>query len=289
MRLQIKSYLSVTKKQWNGMVVLIILIAIVLLAPYVFLANYKDNTINFKAFDKAVAYANKTDDLTVDENTSITNRTVLPVTLFKFNPNNLAVANWIKLGLTERQARVIKHYEEKGGRFFTKGDVQKMYSINAAEYKRLEPYIDLPDGPALHISKVKPGEIVDINSADSARLTTIHGIGPAFARRIVHYRRRIGGFYSKEQLKEVYGLDQEKYDQIKDEISVAGSHIIKVNINTATFNDLRRFPYLSFKQMDAIIAYRDEHGSYNALTDLKNIAILNDGILRKIGPYLVFK
>ncbi|WP_121809094.1 helix-hairpin-helix domain-containing protein [Mucilaginibacter kameinonensis] len=286
---QLKSYLSITKKEWNGMVVLIILIAMVLLAPYVFLANHKDNTINFKAFDKAVAYANKTGGLIADENTSIANHTTLPITLFKFNPNNLAVTSWIKLGLTEHQAQVIKHYEEKGGRFFTRGDVQKMYSISPTEYKRLEPYIDLPDGPALHITKVKPGEVVDINSADSARLTMIHGIGPAFARRIVRYRQRVGGFYSKEQLKEVYGLDQEKYDQIKDEVAVDGKHIIKVNINTATFNDLRRFPYLSFKQMDAIIAYRDEHGNYNALTDLKNIAILNDGILRKIGPYLVFK
>ncbi|WP_114936340.1 helix-hairpin-helix domain-containing protein [Mucilaginibacter endophyticus] len=289
MRPQVKSYLSITKKEWNGMVVLIILIAMVLLAPYVFLANHKDNTINFKAFDKAVADANKTGDLIADENTSATNHTVLPVTLFKFNPNNLAVANWIKLGLTAHQAQVIKHYEEKGGRFFTKGDVQKMYSISPVEYKRLEPYIDLPDGAALHLNKVKPGEVVDINSADSARLTMIHGIGPAFARRIVRYRQRVGGFYSKEQLKEVYGLDLEKYDQIKDEVAVDGRHIIKVNINTATFNDLKRFPYMSFKQMDAIIAYRDEHGNYNTLTDLKNIAILNDGILRKIGPYLVFK
>ncbi|QEM12022.1 helix-hairpin-helix domain-containing protein [Mucilaginibacter rubeus] len=286
---QLKSYLSITKKEWNGMVVLIILIAMVLLAPYVFLANHKDNTINFKAFDKAVAYANKTGDLIADEHTSAANHTTLPITLFKFNPNNLAVTSWIKLGLTEHQAQVIKHYEEKGGRFFTRGDVQKMYSISPTEYKRLEPYIDLPDGPALHINKVKPGEVVDINSADSARLTMIHGIGPAFARRIVRYRQRVGGFYSKEQLKEVYGLDQEKYDQIKDEVAVDGRHIIKVNINRATFNDLRRFPYMSFKQMDAIIAYRDEHGNYNTLTDLKNIAILNDGILRKIGPYLVFK
>lgn len=271
------------------MVVLIILIAMVLLAPYVFLANHKDNTINFKAFDKAVANADKTGDLIADENTSTANNATLPVTLFKFNPNNLALSSWMKLGLTEHQVQVIKHYEEKGGRFFTKGDVQKMYSISPTEYKRLEPYIDLPDGTALHINKVKPGEVVEINNADSARLTMIHGIGPAFARRIVHYRQRVGGFYNKEQLKEVYGIDQEKYDQIKDEIAVDDGHIIKVNINSATFNDLRRFPYLSFKQMDAIIAYRDEHGNYNALTDLKNIAILNDRILRKIGPYLVFK
>ncbi|UOE48219.1 helix-hairpin-helix domain-containing protein [Mucilaginibacter sp. SMC90] len=289
MRPQIRNYLSVTKKEWNGMVVLIILIAMVLLAPYVFRANRKDNTINFKAFDKPIADADKTDDLIADENIFAGNRKTTPPALFKFNPNNLSLNSWIKLGLTEHQAQVVKHYEEKGGRFFTKADVQKMYSISPAQYKVLEPYINLPDGPAYHTNKVKPGEVVEINTADSARLTMIRGIGPAFARRIVHYRQRVGGFYSKEQLKEVYGIDEEKYNQIKEGVAVDGKQIVKVNINKATFNELKRFPYLSYKQMDAIVAYRDEHGNYNTLTDLKNIAILNDGILRKIGPYLIFK
>jgi len=271
------------------MVVLIILIAMVLLAPYVYQASHKDNTINFKAFDKATVGTDKTGSIIADDSTFTGDSGIPPAVLFKFNPNHLPLADWVKLGLTEHQAVVVKHYEEKGGLFFTKEDVQKMYSISPAEYKRLEPYIDLPDGPAYHVNKVKPGETIEINTADSARLTMIHGIGPAFARRIVHYRERVGGFYNKEQLKEVYGIDEEKYNQIRADIAVDGRHIIKVNINTATFSELKRFPYLSYKQMDAVIAYRDEHGNYNTLTDLKNIAILNDGILRKIGPYLVFK
>jgi competence protein ComEA len=289
MRPQIKNYLSVTKKEWNGMVVLIILIAMTLLAPYAFRANRKDNTINFRASDKATPETDETASIIADENAFAVDHSAQPAVPFKFNPNHLPITDWIKLGLTEHQARVIKHYEEKGGRFFTKGDVQKMYSISPAIYKVLEPYINLPDGPAYHNNKVKAGEVVEINTADSARLTMIHGVGPAFARRIVHYRERIGGFYNKAQLKEVYGIDEEKYNQVKGDIAIDGKQITKVNINTATFNELKRFPYLSYKQMDAIVAYRDEHGNYNTLTDLKNIAILNDGILRKIGPYLIFK
>jgi competence ComEA-like helix-hairpin-helix protein len=286
---RIKHYLSISKKEWNGMVVMIILIALVLAVPYIYQANHKDNTINFKAFDKA---ANTTTENAVIDvaDDAVSSRVTAPkALLFHFNPNKLPVANWVKLGLTEHQAEIIKHYEDKGGRFYTKGDVQKMYSINAETYKRLEPYIDLPDGSAYHINKAKPGEVIEINSADSARLTMIRGVGTAFAHRIVHYRERVGGFYNKEQLKEVYGIDAEKYNQIKDGISVDGKHIIKININTAVFNDLKRFPYLSFKQMDAIIAYRDEHGNYKSIKDLENIAILNAQILRKIEPYLVFK
>jgi competence ComEA-like helix-hairpin-helix protein len=286
---RIKHYLSISKKEWNGMVVMIILIALVLAVPYIYQANHKDNTINFKAFDKAANTTTENSGTDVADE-AVNSKVIAPkALLFHFNPNKLPVANWVKFGLTEHQAEIIKHYEDKGGRFYTKGDVQKMYSINAETYKRLEPYIDLPDGPAYHINKAKPGEVIEINSADSARLTMIRGIGPAFAHRIVHYRQRVGGFYNKEQLKEVYGIDAEKYNQIKDGVSVDGRHIIKVNINTAVFNDLKRFPYLSFKQMDAIIAYRDEHGNYKSMTDLENIAILNAQILRKIEPYLVFK
>lgn len=270
------------------MVVMIILIALVLAAPFIEQANHKDNTINFKAFDKAANTAPGNAGFNADDtetNAGVAKR----ASLFRFNPNKLSLTEWVKLGLSPHQAQVIKHYQEKGGRFYTKGDVQKMYSINAEIYKRLEPYIELPDGPAYHMNKAKPGEVIEVNTADSAKLTMIRGIGPAFARRIVRYRQRVGGFYSKAQLKEVYGIDEDKYKQIEDGVSVDGRYLIKVNINTAVFNDLKRFPYLSYKQMDAIIAYRDEHGNYRSVKDLENIAILNAQILRKIEPYLVFK
>ncbi|PWK77635.1 competence ComEA-like helix-hairpin-helix protein [Mucilaginibacter oryzae] len=285
---RIKHYLSVSKKEWNGMVVMIILIALVLAAPFIEQANHKDNTINFKAFDKAANTAPGNAGFNADD-TEINAGVAKRASLFRFNPNKLSLTEWVKLGLSPQQAQVIKHYQEKGGRFYTKGDVQKMYSINAETYKRLEPYIELPDGPAYRMNKAKPGEVIEVNTADSAKLTMIRGIGPAFARRIVRYRQRVGGFYSKAQLKEVYGIDEQKYKQIEDGVSVDGRYLIKVNINTAVFNDLKRFPYLSYKQMDAIIAYRDEHGNYRSVKDLENIAILNAQILRKIEPYLVFK
>lgn len=213
------------------MVVLIILIALVLAAPYVYQANRKDNTINFNDFDKAAAILGKAKD-TVKGNYSPVKS--LKTTTAGFNANGLT-ANY--------------HYTKKAA----------------------------------------PGEVIEVNSADSARLTMIRGIGPSFARRITRYRERLGGFYSKEQLNEVFGIDEAKYAEIKDGIAVDGRHIIKLNINTATFDQLRRFPYLSFKQMNAILEYHNQHGDYEAVADLKNIAILDDGILRKIGPYLVFK
>ena len=213
------------------MVVLIILIALVLAAPYVYQANRKDNTINFNDFDKAATILGKAKDTTQS----------------KYSP------------------------------------VKSLKNITAGSNAN-----DLPANYH-YTKKAAPGEIIEINTADSARLTMIRGIGPSFARRITRYRERLGGFYNKEQLKEVFGIDAAKYAEIEEGIAVDGRHIIKLNVNTATFDQLRRFPYLSFKQMNAILEYHNQHGDYESVADLKNIAILDDRILRKIEPYLVFK
>ncbi|WP_439699183.1 helix-hairpin-helix domain-containing protein [Mucilaginibacter sp. AW1-7] len=288
MKTPVKNYLSVTKKEWNGMVVLIILIALILAAPYAYQTIRKDNTINFKEFDKAAAMLSKADSTGTAASGPASSRKPPKAALFAFNPNNLPEAEWEKLGLSADQVKVIKNYEAKGGRFYAKTDVKKIYAITDADYQRLEPYINLP-ATDNYTKKAAPGEIIEINSADSAKLTMIRGIGPSFARRIIRYRDRLGGFYSKEQLKEVFGIDDSKYAEIKNGIAVNNSHITMLDINKATFDQLRRFPYLSFKQINAIIEYHNQHGDYESIADMKNIAILDDGILRKIGPYLVFK
>jgi competence protein ComEA len=289
MKTQIKNYLSVTKKEWNGMVVLVILIALVLAAPYVYQLLRKDNTINFKDFDKAIARLNKAERQQAYAHSKAgSDDKILHPVMFSFNPNNLTVQQWEQLGLSERQADVIEHYEVKGGRFYSNEDVKKIYAITADDYKRLEPYINIPE--ATYTSKkAKPGELIELNSADSAKLTQLRGIGPSFAVRVVRYRNRLGGFYHKEQLKEVYGIDSVKFAAIRDQVTVNPGKVKRININTISFDQLRVFPYLGYKQVNAIIQYRAQHGNYASIADMKNIAILDDGILRKIEPYLVFK
>ena len=258
------------------MVVLLIIILIVLLAPYAYQYFHKEEPIDFKDFDKAVALLNSADKPSGDK--------LRKPVLVAFDPNNLPVEKWQQLGLSERQISTIKNYEAKGGRFYKKQDVQKIYAITADDYKRLEPYIRIPDVGY----EGKTNVIVELNRADSAKLTRINGIGPAFAKRIIEYRNRLGGFLNKEQLKEIYGLDDEKYNQIKSQINIDPVRITKIKINQVDFEGLRRFPYLTNKQTNAIIQYRNQHGNYNSITDMRNIMILNDDILRKIEPYIVF-
>jgi len=289
MKAQIKKYLSITKKEWNGLVVLVILIAGVLAAPYIYQLFRKDNTINLKDFDKAIAQLSKVEDQkSYAEGKPGSDDKITHPVMFPFNPNNLSMQQWEQLGLSEHQANVIKHYEVKGGKFYSKEDVKKIYAITADDYKRLEPFIDIPKAEYT-VKKAKPGEIIELNGADSAKLTEIRGIGPSFAVRIARYRNRLGGFYDKEQLKEIFGVDSLKYAEIKDQVSVNPAKVNRININTISFDQLRIFPYLGYKQVNAIIQYRVQHGNYASIADMKNIAILDEGILSKIEPYLNFK
>ncbi|GAA4331252.1 hypothetical protein GCM10023149_36960 [Mucilaginibacter gynuensis] len=287
--MKLKNDLSITKKEWNGLVLMLALIAVVLAAPYVYQSISKDNTINYSLFNNRHAIAVNNAKNKVNAGYSHTNDNVnSPVTLFRFDPNGLPAEKWKQLGLTDRQITVIKHYEAKGGRFFSKHDVQKMYSLSAADYERLEAYIALPE-KSDYTPKPRLTEPVELNTADSVKLTTIHGIGPVFASRIIKYRQRLGGYISKVQLKEVYGVDDKKYNEIADQVKINPGHIQHINPNTATFDDFKRLPYLTFKQMNAIIQYRLQHGDYNSVADMQGIAILTKHDIDKIKPYLIFK
>jgi DNA uptake protein ComE-like DNA-binding protein len=205
---RIKNYLSVSKKEWNGMLVLLFLIALVFAAPYVYQLCRKDTTINAKGLAKAVAML--------------------------------------------------------------------------AKGKKLQP-------GAISHKKAAPGVVIELNTADTSKLMELNGIGSSFARRIISYRDRLGGFLSKDQLKEVFGLDSEKYAGLQAQVSADASLIKKIPINTVTFDGLSKFPYLSYKQMNAIIRFREQHGEYESAADLGNIAIMDAQTLQKIKPYITFK
>lgn len=269
------------------MVVLVILIALVLALPYVYGVLHKDSIINFKDFDKDVALLQKAKGNGADD-TTLSDEKPAPGAMFYFNPNTLPAGQWKQLGLSDKQIGIIQHYEAKGGHFYKNSDLQKIYGITADDYKRLEPYIDIPQNGYIPV-KLKPGATIELNTADSAKLTEVRGIGPSFAMRIIRYRGRLGGFYREEQLKEIYGVDSLKYAEIKGQLTVNPLIVNKININSISFESLRQFPYLTYQQANAIIQYRLQHGRFASTSDMKNIAIINDGVLDKISPYLIFK
>jgi competence protein ComEA len=307
MRNMLQDYFGFTKKELNGISVLCILIVLIIIFPWIYNRFHKPEVYQFDDFDAEVKAFLASASKKVPENSYKVRDEIedaeLKSSYFLFDPNGLDEMSWRKLGLSPRQIKVIKNYENKGGRFYKKEDLQRMYSISVRKYAELEPYIRIVDhgnqriadksftkgSPSkAHISRQQPFAVVELNSADSASLETIRGIGPVFASRIVAYRNRLGGFYRKEQLLDIYGVDSAKYAGFNGQVKVDSSVIQKINVNSATFEDFKKHPYLTYKQMNAIVQYRKQHGQYRSIEDLKKIAIMNEEILRKIEPYLIY-
>ncbi|QPH39171.1 ComEA family DNA-binding protein [Pedobacter endophyticus] len=298
MRIFLNTHFGFSKGQFNGLILLIFIIACLKLFPVVY-GIYRPleeddlqlisqiNKIEISSEHNATYTRKRTTD----------SRFIKPPTLFTFDPNTLSAGGWSSLGLSPKQAQAIVNYTAKGGRFYKREDLQKMYTISPEMYKKLLPYVKIEANEknnkqeSLYAKKEfvkKAPVIVDINTADSAQLDEIKGIGGAFANRILRYRQKLGGFYRKEQLMEVYGLDSAKYNEIKGQISMSSVALKTININTAQFSDLKPNPYLTYKQMNAIIQYRKQHGSYKGPADLKKVAILTQQVIDQITPYISF-
>lgn len=213
-----------------------------------------------------------------------------PQRLFYFDPNTITDREWKRLGISSNQLKVIKNYKRSGGRFFKKEDLKKIYSIDDKTYDRLEKYIEIereyPKKEEIPKSSKEKIPVIEINTADTFRLTLIHGIGPVYARRICKYRDLLGGFSSKEQLSEVYGITDDLVSLIDSTISIDKEQIRKIDINKAEFTELIRHPYLNEYQTKAIIQYRQFKERINEARELVSNNILDKDTYIQMKPYL---
>ena len=135
-------------------------------------------------------------------------------------------------------------------------------------------------------SPVKEIFIIELNAADTFELQRLRGIGPSFAKRIIKYRERLGGYKEKSQLLEIFGMDTVKYNDIKDHLTVNPDSIRKINLNSVTFKELLSHPYFPFEVTKNIMIYRKDHKKFTGTEELLKIKNINDSLYRKIKPYV---
>ena len=215
--------------------------------------------------------------------------------LFSFNPNNTTMEDWMRLGLSERNAKTINNYIAKGGYFKRKEDLKKIYGISPQVLDNLIPlavFDDEPRNTSQQLAKVvKTKQVLhlDINAADSSSLTMLPGIGERLASRIVKYRNRLGGFVQVSQLLEVYGLQDSILDKITPLIFVEPSFSIdKIDINKIDYTLLTKHPYMTYSMAKIILAYRKAHGSINGVDEMYSIAGIPQEQLVKFLPYCMY-
>lgn len=237
--------------------------------------------------------------------------------LFEFDPNTADSLTLSRLGLRSYVVRNLIKYRNKGGRFRKKDDLARIYGLNEADYKQLEPYIAIKDSPQGTPSKIQiatkeqpepayedpkevrrsvsvrqekylPGTLVDINRADTAEFKKIPQIGSVYARRMVKYRELLGGYCRKEQLLEVYGMDRALYESVLPWLSLENAEVERLSVNSLSLVRLKAHPYIDFYQAKAIVELRKK----KRLTGIEDLSLLEefspDDMLR-MEPYLSFE
>ena len=225
---------------------------------------------------------------------------------FPFDPNTADSTQFLRLGLQPWQIRNIYKYRARGGIYRKPTDFARLYGLTLKQYRELEPYIRISDDyrPAAEYYheetttmvdkptrdtvrypyKISAGEHVLLNDADTNSLKTVPGIGSAYARAIIRYGERLGGYHDVRQLLEINGFPEE----VVAYFSIAQKPIRKLNVNKLTLEQLRKHPYLGFYRAKAIVEYRRLHGPITRLEELYTTGLFPQELIEKLQPYVAF-
>ena len=228
-----------------------------------------------------------------------------PIKLSPFDPNQASESQLEELGIAKWMAKRIINYRTKGGQFRRKEDLQRIYDFPTDLYAKLEPYITLPEKTSTAgfapfpkpeaNSEIKTATTTptkesfkpvafDLNRADTNDLKKLKGIGSKLSARIIKYRDMVGGFYSENQVREVFGLDSTVVDEILKFGTIKNPSLQKIKINEITAEEFKHLyirPYVA----KSIIAYRLQHGNFTSKNDFEPIKLLDAKTLEKIFPY----
>lgn len=192
---------------------------------------------------------------------------------FRFNPNTASVEELQRLGFSLKQAQSIDNYRNKGGRFRRKSDFAKSFVVSDSIYRRLEPYIDIPK--------------LDINLADSAAFDTLPGIGGWFARQMIEYRERLGGYSYPEQLMEIRNFDREKFDKLSDLIFISPQTAVPYPLWTLPEDELKRHPYIGSAAHGIVLFRNSQPKEKWSIMELERNRVLPPENAERLGRCLV--
>ena len=284
----LKDFFSLSKTELQGALVFVLLLLIVAISYYMLPQFVSASQTDFSEFDQDLQAL-----VALNEDKDPSPITKAPkdiaVKMDFFDPNKLTYSEWLEIGVPAKIAGTIQNYLTKGGHFYEKDDLLKIYGLNEKLYTRLEPYIRIEKQSA-HITKHKTTTLlVDINKGTEVDFKKIRGIGDVFSARIVKYRKLLGGYYTVEQIREVYGIDSVKFNAIKPFLAISEITIDpekKININEATLSQFKVHPYLRGGIAGNIIQSREKSGRFLNVNDLLEREVLTSQEFDKIKYYL---
>lgn len=241
------------------------------------------------------------------------------VEVFPFDPNTADSTTLLRLGLSPWQVRSIYRYRAKRGRYSRVEEFKNVPNLTVEQWVRLEPYIRIAprfryvereeprerreparavEPPVAEVCsenvvpcdtfprrvKLRVGQTVDVNTADTTLLKMVPGIASKRAARIVAYRNALGGFVTKEQAMEA----TEMPDSVLRYMTLSSQPVRRVNVNRLSVSQLMKHPYISFYQAKAISEYRRDHGAIQSIDVLRKLDEFRPTDIERLHPYLEF-
>ena len=184
--------------------------------------------------------------------------------------------------LSKRQAEAFVRWRDLSG-IYDMEELRDCYVVSDSVAAALEPYIIFPERKPRPIE-----EPVELNTADSAALRSVSGIGPKTVGAILAYRERLGGFLRAEQLAEVPGVTERNYEKILKQIYCDSCKIRKIDINFASPKVLGRHPYIAPQVLRKLLKARQLKGGWSTAEDLIEEHIMTRKEAARLAPYLQF-
>lgn len=311
----IKEYFTFTPKERKANLLIAVIIILLLSSPLAFSLFTKRKGYNTDQFEKEIAQLKalqndsaQRKNFAGNNESDFTNDYSLPASgpsgavhaeVFYFDPNSATADEWRRLGIRDKTIKTIHNYLSKGGKFYQPEDIRKIWGMSPSDAQRLEPYVKIHVAEKENVAFEKKDFVrnatstpsktfkpIDINLGDTVAFISLPGIGSKLAQRIISFREKLGGFYSVDQVAETYMLPDSTFQKIKSMLSPGNTPVRKININTASVDELKVHPYIKYNLANAIFQYRQQHGNFNSVDGIKKIMIISDEIFLKIFPYL---
>ncbi|WP_299006712.1 helix-hairpin-helix domain-containing protein [uncultured Tenacibaculum sp.] len=278
----LKPHFWYNKRQRNGVFFLLLVIVVLqLIYVYVDFSSEKVEDVNKK---ELVAFQNTIDSLKRIEMDKRKPKR------YPFNPNYITDFKGYQLGMSAEEIDRLHNYRKQNKWINSVKDFKEVTKISDSLLAIISPYFKFPDWVVKRenqkknktaetssfekpiYSKIYKTSTNDINKATQQDFETVSGVGEVLATRIIKYRNKLQGYSLSSQLYEVWGLNKETANEVLKIFKIIDKPIIeKVNVNTATFKEVLKNPYIDYELCKKIFEYRDEVAELQNISELRNI------------------
>ena len=286
---ELKSHFKLDHRQRNG-ILLLVLFVIVSWGVYFLISPAQENYSNALTDEQLKNFEAQIDAIQRERDSLSHSK------LYPFNPNYITDYKGYTLGMKVEEIDRLLRFRESGKWINSAQDFQKVTGVSDSLLNQISPYFKFPDWvtnpkPRKTSFNVSEKAVVnlksDLNSASFEEILSIESLDPAIAKRIIEYRKKLGGFLDDRQLYDVYGISKEQVRQLQNVYSVLSKPKINIlNVNTASASDLSTVPFITFQLAREIVNYRLLHTQINDLDELLKIEGITPYKLDRIKLYL---